>query len=355
MTKLFEKRMDIAKEVAKYKIKTNTPLFDKKREEIVIKRNADRLKNDSYRFYLENFYVNLMNISKEIQHNLIKKSKVKSSLESDQTKIGYLGIPGSFSYEALLNYSPDCIKIPYSTFREIYDAIDNKLIDFGIIPIENSSSGQIKDSTDLLREYGFFIIDEELIKIEHNLLGVKDSSISDIKYIYSHPQGFEQSSHFLTSLGDIELVPYKSTAESAKLVKEKNDKTIACIASKEAASIYELDVLKEHINHSISNYTRFVVIGRKEPINDKNNKISLILTTDDTPGALLEVLSIFKENGVNLMKIESRPIPDKSWQYFFYIDFEGNINDKNIKSTLKLLEEKCEYFRYLGNYEKVES
>ena len=229
-------------------------------------------------------------------------------------------------------------------------AIKNNEIDYGILPIENSSTGGIAEVYDLLRKYGFYIVGEKVIKVEHHLLGVKGAKLEDIQEVYSHHQALQQSSEFLKDYNKFKLIPFSNTATSAEYIKDKNSKTKGAVASKRAAELYGLDIIKSNINHNKDNYTRFIVIGKKLEYNNNSNKISIVVTVPHKPGMLYKTLSIFAKNNINMMKIESRPIIGKPWEYFFYIDFEGNLNEGSVKAAINEIQEDSSYYKLLGNY-----
>ncbi|MDO4536035.1 MAG: prephenate dehydratase domain-containing protein [Clostridium perfringens] len=268
--------------------------------------------------------------------------------------IGYQGTLGSFSEEALVKYFGDEYnKKNYMEFEDVFKALKDREVDYGILPIENTTTGSITKVYDLLREYGFFIVGETLIKIEHNLLGFKDAKIDQLKEIYSHSQGFEQSSKFLSSLkSDIKLIPYHNTAVSVEYVSESFDKTKAAIGSKRAGDIYGLEVLKEAINNYKKNYTRFIVIGRQFESSEECDKISISFSLGNIPGDLYRELKAFHDNNINMIKIESRPIGDGSFNYYFYIDIDGNVKSENIRETLKIVSNNTKEYKLLGGYRR---
>lgn len=375
LVSLFERRMDTVINVAKYKEKNNQPVLDKSRESLVIDRAKSFLKNPRYQKPVEEFFENLMAISRRLQAQLIfsgesgkiksveskdddllieKLSENKTKLNSKGVKICFQGVPGAFSESALMEYfGDDADRIHVDEFEDVFKALKEDRCDYGILPIENSSTGGVSEVCDLLRKYGLYIVGETSIKIDQNLLGLKDAKLTDIREVYSHSQGLEQSSEFLKSNKNLTPMPYRNTAESAKLVSELKDKTKAAIASKRAADIYDLKVLSENINYNTNNHTRFIVIGKNLEVNEDSNKISIVFSAPHSPGALYSALSHFAENNLNMQRIESRPIRDKSWEYFFYIDFEGNINDDRIKYVIKKIQENSMYFKLIGNYKKT--
>lgn len=369
LVELFEKRMNVAINVAKYKIENNIPIFNGAREAEVIEKNVNRLNNKEYSRLTEKFFTYLMELSRSLQADIIyannKNGRIIDSIEEnistneskrdlENIKIGYQGVRGSFSEEAMIKYfGENHTTTDYEEFEDVFLALKNNEIDYGILPIENSSTGAITTVYDLLVKYGLYIVGEECIKIDQNLIGVKGSKIEDIKEIYSHPQGFEQSSEFLSKQNNLKLIPFHNTAISAKYVSELNDKSKAAIASLRAAKIYGLDVIQKEINDKDNNHTKFVIVGRKLESSKDCNKITVVFSLDDKAGTLYNLLRHFAENNINMIKIESRPSKNEPWQYLLYVDFEGNVENEDVKKAIKLVEEKSEYFKLLGCYEGI--
>ena len=269
------------------------------------------------------------NIIASIEENI---STNKNKRELRNIKIGYQGVKGSFSEEAMIKYFGEShTTIDYEEFEDVFVALKNNEIDYGILPIENSCTGAITTVYDLLVKYGLYIVGEECIKIDQNLIGVKGSKLEDIKEIYSHPQGFEQSSEFLSKQNNLKLIPFHNTAISAKYISELNDKSKAAIASLRAAKIYGLDVIEKEINDKDNNHTKFIIVGRKLESSKECNKITVVFSLDDKAGTLYNLLRHFAENNINMIKIESRPSKDQPWQYLLYVDFEGNIENEDVK------------------------
>lgn len=264
--------------------------------------------------------------------------------------VSFYGIKGSYCEQALYEYFPNDV-VPYSNekFEDVLKKLEDNNMQYGILPIENSSTGAISEIYDLLNHYPFYIVGEVLLKVKHYLLGTKNSSLKTIKKVYSHPQPFEQSKLFLNNY-DWDLVPYYSTARSAAYVKELNDPTIGAISSKKAADLYDLKILAQNINSNNTNTTRFVVLSKDFNINSYCNKISVVISTKHQAGALYKVLEYFAKYNINLLKIESRPVVHTPWEYYFYLDFEGNIENNSIKEVLNQMKKDCVYFKLLGNY-----
>lgn len=344
----FEKRMKIVENVALYKKENNLPILNKNREEGVIKENCRNIKNINLKHYAEEFIKELMEISREYQYNIINAD----NNDTGKLKVGVLGIPGSFSEQALYDYFGNNVIACYTNdFENIFMNMKNDEINFGILPIENSSTGAISEVYDLLNKYNFYIVGEKYEKIEHCLMGVKGSKIEDIKEVYSHAQGLGQCRDFLKKFPYLKLKPYSSTAKSAELVKKSNDKSKAAIGSNKASIVYDLDILAENININKNNTTRFVVIGKNIDVHSNCSKVSIIFSTAHKSGSLFNVLKHFAQDNINLLKIESRPMKDRPFEYYFYVDFEGNIGDKKIESALSMIAKNCYYLKIIGNYQ----
>lgn len=270
-------------------------------------------------------------------------------------KVGYQGVKGSFSEEAMIEFFGDNQDaVNYEKFEDVFIGLEKDEIDYGILPFENSCTGAITAVYDLLSKYGFYIVGEECIKIKQNVVGIKGAKLEDIEEVYSHPQGFEQSKIFLKDHEDLKLIYFYNTAISAKHVSDLNDKSKAAIASTRAAKIYGLDVIQKEINDNESNNTKFVIISKKLEISEDCNKMTVTFSLDNKAGTLYNLLGYFAKNQINMVKIESRPSKSHLWEYVLYVDFEGNINDENVKSAISIIEGKCKYFKLLGCYKKKE-
>jgi chorismate mutase/prephenate dehydratase len=367
LVELFERRMNVAIKVAEYKIENNLPILNEAREAEVIEKNINRLNNKEYSKLTEKFFTNLMELSRSLQGNMFNSNEdnnrelIEENISNNENKrdlenikIGYQGVKGSFSEEAMIKYfGENHTTTDYEEFEDVFLALKNNKIDYGILPIENSCTGAITTVYDLLAKYGLYIVGEECIKIDQNLIGIKGTKLEDIKEVYSHPQGFEQSREFLSNYNNLKLIPFHNTAISAKYISEINDKSKAAIASLRAAEIYGLDVIKNEINDKDNNHTKFIIIGRKLESSNECNKITVVFSLDDKSGTLYNLLRHFAENNINMIKIESRPSKNEPWQYLLYVDFEGNVENDDVKKAIKLIEGKSEYFKLLGNYKKV--
>ena len=278
-----------------------------------------------------------------------------SHYKPNDLKIGYQGVKGSFSEEAMISFFGENNKsLNYEKFEDVFISLKNDEIDYGILPFENSCTGAITSVYDLISKYGFYIVGEECIKINQNLVGVKDATVDDIKEVYSHPQGFEQSKNFLRNHEDFKLIYFYNTAISAKHVSKLNDKSKAAIASSRAAKIYNLDILAKNIHDNNNNHTKFVIISKNLESSKESNKITVSFSLENRAGSLYNLLGHFVKNNLNMIKIESRPSNGELWEYVLYVDLEGNINDEKVKNAIKLIKEETRYFKLLGCYKKKE-
>jgi chorismate mutase/prephenate dehydratase len=369
MVSLFEKRMKAVLDVARYKTKNSIPILNAKREKQVIEKNIGNLNNKEFSGATEDFFKAIMSISRNLESNkmfdineikkesslenldYIIKESIRSEVRDSNINVGFQGVAGSFSEEALLNYFGDEVKThSFNQFEEVFKALKDGKIKYGILPVENSSTGSISEVYDLLRKYGLYMVAEKCIKISQHLVGIKGTRSEDIKEVYSHPQAFQQSSIFFKDYPQWKLIPYYNTAISAKMVSDTKSKNIAAVASEKAAKLYDLDIIKRDINYNNSNYTRFIIIGKELEIERGADKISIVISVPHKPGSLYGILRGFSENNLNMLTIQSRPMEGKNWEYFFYIDFQGNITEDFIKDAVKGIEQKSSYFKLLGNY-----
>lgn len=365
ITKLFEERMNVVLNVAKYKMDNNLPIFNRGREDEVIEKNISYLENKDYAGELKEFYNDLMEVSRHLQNRKMNEAEKKSSIEElkklesihkkDNTdkKVGFFGVSGSFTEEAMLKYFGK-VKDPkaYDEFEDVFLAVKNDEIEYGVVPIENSSTGAIAQVYDLLYKYDFYIVGEQCVRAEQNIVGVKGTTLDDVKEVYSHPQPFAQSTEFLKCHPEWKLIPFHSTSVSAKLVSDLKEKSKVAIASKRAAEIYNLDIIKENINNQSQNTTRFIIISKNLESDETCNKVSIVFSMDDRAGTLYKLISYFAENNINMIKIESRPMEQGTWNYFLYADFDGNIENPEVITALNLIKQNSPYFKLLGGYRK---
>lgn len=360
IVELFIKRMNCSENVARYKIANNMPVFNGEREQAIIDRvtqNAGRY-SDCTRMLFED----IMQISRGLQHDLIGTGKELSDvldaadselkINENSERVACFGCAGSNTHIALMKHFPNSEPVFFGQFQKIFEALERNEVDYGIIPIENSSAGSVIDVYDLMLQYRFYIVKAVDLKIHYCLAGLKNAELSDIKEVYSKDQSLAQCSDFIENN---KLLPriYDSTSAAAIMVSQSNNINRAAVCSEYAAGEYGLKILASGIQNDNSNCTRFIVISHKPIISEKADRISLCFSVPHVKGSLCNVLSRFSSHGLNLTKIESRPMVGKGFEYLFYLDFKGNVKDAHVKKLICSLSEELPEFSFLGNYEET--
>lgn len=346
LAEVLEKRLSLVMDIAAYKKYKGIPVKDVEREKKVIERVASYLENPSYAIAVKNIMRGI------IDQACVLEDEAIGGINTKTYEIGCFGPAGSFTHQALEDFFQNKkFKLQhYNTFDEVIRNVSSGELDYAVLPIENSSTGGITEVYDLLREYDCYIVGEQQVKIEQNLVGLKGTDLNEIRTVYSHPQGFKQSKEFLKDYPNMEQVPFFNTSRSAEEVAARQDPTIAAISSRKAAEIYGLEVLVPVINYNSSNYTRFVIVTKEPRIIPNANKITLIVALKHETGSLYKMLASFYHTGLNLMNLESRPMTGKSWEYFFYIDLSGNMADPLVIDVMNEIKDKCTFCKVLGNY-----
>ena len=355
---LYEERMDICKHVAEVKIETGKKVFDREREKEKIARVKSLTHNDFNRTGIGELFEQIMSMSRKLQYQLLAAHGSEGrlpfigveELETDCARVVYQGAEGSYSQAAMRRFFGENVNAFHvETFRDAMSAIDEGSADFAVLPIENSTAGIVNEIYDLLVEFENYIVGEQVIPIEHCLLALPGTKMEEIKRVYSHPQSLMQSARYLAE-HDWQQISMQNNAFAALKVAKEKDKTQAAIASEYAGETYGLEILKKGINDSDSNSTRFIIVTNQKIFRKNANKISLCLEIPHESGSLYHILSHFIYNNLNMTKIESRPIPDRNWEYRFFIDFEGNLADSAVKNALRGLREEARSMKILGNY-----
>lgn len=360
MIALYKHRMELTTKVAEYKIANQKPVLDKEREAEKIATLTSFAMDDFERQGIKELFKLIMSTSRKKQYHLMNKynrtfdfgfSSVKSFDFSD-CNVVFQGVEGAYSQEAMLLFFGKQMKEYFhvDSWREAMEALKKGTADLAVLPIENSTAGAVYQNYDLLTEYDVAIIGEQEIPINHCLLGVKGATFKDIKKVYSHPQAILQCDKYLTKYNYIMAEALQNTAMAAKKVKEEQDISVAAIAGKINASIYDLNVIEEGIQDEKNNVTRFIIVSNKKNYLESANKISISFEIPHEEGSLYHILSHFIFNGLNMTKIESRPIKDKRWEYRFFIDFTGNLKDDAVLNAMIGLKEETSSLKILGNY-----
>ncbi|MGO9376345.1 MAG: 3-deoxy-7-phosphoheptulonate synthase [Syntrophobacteraceae bacterium] len=305
---------------------------------------------------MRDLYVIAPVVGKQVDYAYLDKAAIMKPRQGESkapAAVAYSGIPGSFSHKACLQFFGSEIPLRNSSsFRQVFKMVDGEQAAFGVVPVENSLTGSIHENYDLLLEYELKIVGELTLRIKHNLLGQANAQIDGLERIYSHPQVFQQCREYLERNPGWDLIACKDTATAVRRVREGGDLKEAAIAGEEDEQFAPMAVLKEGIETNPRNFTRFVVISRNESLPGPKNKSSLIYSVSDKPGALFETLRIFAQNDINIVKLESRPIHSRPWEYLFYVDLETDITEEGRGHILSEIIEKTEFFKFLGSYNK---
>lgn len=338
MAQLFEQRMRTVEEVIAYKLSHQMEVLDSAREAQVIEKNAEYIQDPVYKPYYIDFIKAVMAQSRAYQKTRIY-----------QDRIVYAGALGAFSHIAAMKLFPDHTPIHLPTFENVVEQVESGEASYGVLPFENSYTGEVGENMDLMLIHDIYIHQMYDLKIHQNLLGIKGAKISDIRQIYSKDQAISQSKKFLEGR-DIECIPYPNTAMAAQYIAEQNDITKAAIASKETAELYGLSILAENINTSSDNTTRFIVIGKQLPA--KGNRISLVFTLPHTTGSLAKVMSVISDYGFNMESIHSRSLKDEPFAYYFYVELVAQMDDEAFKNLFEALKQLCKQIKIAGYYTK---
>ena len=360
LLRLFEERMQVCEAVAEYKITTGKQVLDPKREQEKLKAVSKAAHGAFNARGAQEMFQQIMAISRKRQYQLLTEHGVEEAsdfqmvdaLELTHANVVFQGVEGAYSYAAMHAYFGEEIRIYHvKTWRDAMEEVAEGRADYAVLPIENSTAGIVADIYDLLTEYALYIVGEQIIPVEHVLLGLPGSRIEEIQTVFSHPQGLAQCKKYLESHENWKKAAAENTAGAAKKILENQDRTQAAIASRQAGDMFGLSVLEEQICDSGQNVTRFIIVGREAVFVKNAGKVSVCFEQPHETGSLYDMLSHIIYNGLNMTKIESRPIPGKNWEYRFFVDFEGNLKDSAVKNALRGLEAESRRMRILGNYE----
>ena len=359
IVRLYEERMEISSQVADYKIKTGKKVLDKSREEEKLRKVRSLAHNDFNAHGIQELFEQIMSMSRKLQYNKLAEQGAHGKLpfigvdklDIQKSRVVFQGAEGAYSQMAMMQYfggDVNCFHV--DTFRDAMCAIEEGSADYAVLPIENSTAGIVSEIYDLLVEFENYIVGEQIIKIEHCLMGLPGTSLDQIKTVYSHPQSLMQSARYLDAHDGWRQISMQNNAFAARKVSEDNDKSQAAIASEQAAQIYGLDILERGVNQSDTNSTRFIIVTNQKIFLEDAKKVSLCLEVSHESGSLYHILSHFIYNNLNMTKIESRPIEGRNWEYRFFIDFEGNLAEGAVKNALRGLRDEARNMKILGNY-----
>ena len=363
MVRLFAARMEIAAKIADYKKENNLPILMPAREreklQDVAKKAGPEMANYtrvlySMLFELSRSYQSKRNDERSQLYNSIADAiENTSKLFPQAPMVACQGVEGAYSQIACEKIFKNPFIMYFKNFEAVFNAIDQGLCQYGILPIENSTAGSVNKVYDLMIHHNFSIVRTFRLKIDHNLLVNRGVKLSDIKEVYSHEQALNQCSDFLHKLTGVNVVPVANTAIAAQMVKESGRKDVAAISSRTCAELYGLDNIASSIQDKGNNRTRFICISKNLEIYPGSDKTSIMMILNHRPGALAKVLARMYTLGINVTKLESRPLPDREFEFMFYFDLETSIYSEEFIQLMCELEELCEEFKYLGSYTEV--
>lgn len=358
---LLQQRMDITYRVGQYKKRNQMNVLDEAREKQVLDAKAALTDDPNMKFALTTLFETIMSISRKQQRQLVteqdpwydryRADRAEARQALKNPRVLYQGEPGAYADEAAARFfGEDIPRDRVATWEEVFLALKEGRADYGVVPIENNSTGSINQVYDLLARYGAYIVGEQTVKVDHCLMAPKGATLETVTDVYSHEQGLFQCEEYLKEHPAWERHSMLNTAAAAKYVAESGDVTKAAIGSRRAAALYGLDVLAESINFNADNYTRFVVVSPVMELREGADKISALFTLPHKSGTLHRIMSVFAVAGLNMMKLESRPVVGRSWEYLFFVDFSGSLDEPGMDGVLHELTQTASGFRVLGNY-----
>lgn len=337
---LFEKRMNAVRLVSEYKIEYGLPIYDAAREEALIQRNTALIEDEEIRPYYVDFLRNTMRVSRNFQAKL-----------SEGMRVAFSGVEGAFASIAAGKIFDHCVRVPYADFRSAYNAVVEGDCDCAVLPIENSTAGEVGQVMDMMFSGPLYVSGIYDLSIIHNLMAVPGTKLSDITEVISHPQALSQCAAYIHEHG-FTTKEFENTARAAKFVAEQNSPHLAAIASDETAKFYGLEILEKGINERNVNTTRFAVLTRSAVTeNSRDGKHSILMfTVRNEAGALAQAISIIGRYGYNMRCLRSRPMKELLWQYYFYAEAEGDLNSPEGCRMMKEIEPYCDRLRMLGSF-----
>lgn len=359
LVELIEKRMKLSGDVADFKIRTGKPVYDPQREKEKLKSVMAQAQGDFNRKSMCGIFTQLMTVSRRLQYQLMARQgqgfdtgfTMVDKLKQEGARIVYQGVEGAYGHEAAMEFfgrNADLYHVP--AFEDAMMEVEEHRADYAVLPIENSTAGAVSDNYDNLVKHRLYIVGEIQVAVTHALLGLKGADLGDIRRVYSHPQALMQCSRYLNANRQWTQYSVENTAGGAKKILEDQDKAQAAVASETAGEIYGLKVLERAINQDKDNATRFIILSSRPEYCRGAKKVGISFEGLHKTGSLYNMLGNFLYNDVNMLMIESRPIPGKSWEYRFFVDVEGSLGDASVRNALKGISEEAVNMRILGNY-----
>ena len=363
LVRLFCARMNLSAQVADYKKANNLPIFVPARERAILQKVA-QMAGPEMENYTRVLYSMLFELSRSYQskrngeisplyQTISQAIEHTPKLFPQNPIVACQGVEGAYSQIACEKIFKSPLIMYFKSFDAVFNAIEQGMCQYGILPIENSTAGSVTKVYDLMIRHNFSIVRTFRLKIDHNLLANPGAALSDIKTIYSHEQAISQCSDFLHSLPRVNVVPVENTALASEMVAKSGSKEVAALSSRSCAELYGLQCLAASVQDKGNNRTRFICISKNLEIYPGSDKTSIMMVTPHKPGALYKVLARLYTLGINVTKLESRPIPDREFEFMFYFDLETSIYSEEYVQLMCELDELCEEFKYLGSYTEV--
>ena len=364
LVELFKKRMNVSAEVAEYKRQMGMAVLDASRERALLAKVSE-LSGEEFEEYTRTLYATILELSRSYQHKQLDKAselygEITQAIQDtpnmfpERAMVACQGVEGAYSQIAAerLFGAPNIVF--FSDWEKVFAAIEAGMCRYGVIPIENSTAGSVKKVYDLMISRNFKIVRSVRIKIDHNLLAKKGTRLTDIKEIVSHEQAINQCAEYLSAtFSNAKITRVENTARAAQMVAESDRTDIASLSSRSCATQYGLCTLASAVQDNGNNHTRFICITNKLEVYPGADRTTLMLITPHKPGSLYRILSRFNAHGINLLKLESRPLPDRDFEFMFYFDLEVPVYSPKFAQLLAELEQECDEFTYLGSYLEV--
>ena len=360
---LFVERMKASADVASAKAEKNLPVLDLRREQAVLEKVMER-GGEEFEIYINKLYQTIFDISKSYQAGLLTKETALSEeilkniadphMEFPRKAVvACQGVEGAYSEQACERLFKRPSTFFFSSFEAVFSAIEKGLCLYGVLPLENSTAGSVNAVYDLMTQHNFRIVRSVRIKVDHNLLANPGAKLENIREIYSHEQAISQCAHFLQGLPNVKVIRCENTAVAARMVAESGRDDVAALSSRACRELYGLDCLAASVQDQGNNFTRFICIAKNLEIYPGADRTSLMMVLPHHPGSLYKVISRFNALGVNMNKLESRPMPDRNFEFMFYFDLETSVYAPQFTQLMGELPELCEEFTYLGSYSEV--
>lgn len=365
LVRLFQERMEVAGKIAAFKKENNLPVLDAKREREKL-ADVQAKSEEKFASYTGALYSLLFELSRSYQERKLDKENalhqtIVEAIQENTNKefpknamIACQGVEGAYSQIACDRMFSGANILYFDTFDKVFSAIEKGLCRYGVLPIENSTAGSVNQVYDLMVAHNFYITKSVRIKVDHNLLAKEGVALSEIREIYTHEQAIRQCADFISTLSpDVKITAVENTAVAAQMVAESERRDVAALSSRHCAQHYGLRCLCEAAQDSGNNYTRFICISRKLEIYPGADKTSIMMVLPHKPGALYKVLARLYAIGINLHKLESRPMPNRNFEFMFYFDLETSVYSEEFVQLICELDKISEEFRYLGSYSEM--